>query len=41
VLVCPALDLVVVRLGKTDASHSPDLLAWRRAVVEAFAALSE
>jgi CubicO group peptidase (beta-lactamase class C family) len=38
VLVCPGLDLVVVRLGRTDAGHSPDLFAWRRAVVEAFAA---
>jgi CubicO group peptidase (beta-lactamase class C family) len=38
VLVSPGLDLVVVRLGRTDASHSPDLFAWRRAVVEAFAA---
>jgi CubicO group peptidase (beta-lactamase class C family) len=38
VLVSPALDLVVVRLGRTDASHSADLLAWRRAVVDAFAA---
>jgi CubicO group peptidase (beta-lactamase class C family) len=38
VLVSPALDLVVVRLGRTDASRSPDLLAWRRDVVDAFAA---
>jgi CubicO group peptidase (beta-lactamase class C family) len=38
VLVSPSLDLVVVRLGRTDASHSADLLAWRRAVVDAFAA---
>jgi hypothetical protein len=37
VLVSPSLDLVVVRLGRTDASHSADLLAWRRAVVDAFA----
>jgi CubicO group peptidase (beta-lactamase class C family) len=38
VLVSPGLDLVVVRLGRTDASHSRDLFAWRRAVVEAIAA---
>jgi CubicO group peptidase (beta-lactamase class C family) len=40
VLVCPALDLVLVRLGRTDASHSDDLFEWRRAVVDAFAACS-
>jgi CubicO group peptidase (beta-lactamase class C family) len=38
ILIVPALDLVVVRLGKTDAAHYPDLAAWRRRVVEAFAA---
>jgi CubicO group peptidase (beta-lactamase class C family) len=37
VLVCPALDLVVVRLGRTDAARSADLLAWRRDVVDVFA----
>ncbi|GAC1320831.1 MAG: hypothetical protein NVSMB12_20720 [Acidimicrobiales bacterium] len=28
ITVCPALDAVVVRLGKTDAAHYPDLRAW-------------
>ncbi len=35
--VCPALDLVVVRLGRTPTEHSPDLARWRAAVIEAFA----
>jgi len=34
----PALDLVVVRLGKTDAARYPLLADWRRRVAEAFAA---
>jgi CubicO group peptidase (beta-lactamase class C family) len=38
VLVCPALDLVVVRLGKTPREHSPRLDEWRAAVAAAFAA---
>jgi len=37
ITLCPDLDLVVVRLGKTDISHGPDLMAWRAAMVEAFA----
>ena len=37
ITVTPALDLVVVRLGKTTAEHSPDLRRWRKAVVVAFA----
>jgi CubicO group peptidase (beta-lactamase class C family) len=37
ITLCPDLDLVVVRLGKTDISHGPDLIAWRAAMVEAFA----
>jgi len=36
ILVCPALDLVVVRLGKTPAERSADLHRWRLAVVDAF-----
>jgi len=36
ILVCPALDLVVVRLGRTDAEHYPELAAWRAALVEQF-----
>jgi CubicO group peptidase (beta-lactamase class C family) len=35
-LVCPGLDLVVVRLGKSDAAMYPALFAWRGAVVDAF-----
>jgi CubicO group peptidase (beta-lactamase class C family) len=37
ILVCPRLDLVVVRLGKTKIEQSPNLVAWRAAVVDAFA----
>ena len=35
--VCPDLDLVLVRLGRTDADHSEELKAWRTEVVSAFA----
>lgn len=38
ILVVTGLDLVVVRLGKTSEEHGPDLEAWRRRVVAAFAA---
>jgi CubicO group peptidase (beta-lactamase class C family) len=34
--VVPALDLVVVRLGRTGADRSEEVKAWRRAVVGAF-----
>ena len=37
ITLCPQLDLVVVRLGKTASEHYPDLVAWRAAMVEAFA----
>jgi CubicO group peptidase (beta-lactamase class C family) len=37
ITICPALDLIVVRLGKTSIEHYPDLVAWRAAVVQAFA----
>jgi hypothetical protein len=37
VLVCPALDLVVVRLGKTPAERSDALTAWRAEVVASVA----
>lgn len=40
ITVCPALDLVVVRLGKTPAEHYPELRAWRGDVVAAFAGAS-
>ena len=35
--ICPALDLVVVRLGKTDADRSELVRAWRSEVLDAFA----
>jgi CubicO group peptidase (beta-lactamase class C family) len=34
--ICPALDLVVVRMGRTGAERSPVLRRWRMAVIEAF-----
>ena len=37
ILLCPALDLVVVRLGRSERAHYPALFAWRAAVVAAFA----
>jgi len=36
--LCPSLDLMVVRLGRTPAAHYPDLTRWRADVVAAFAA---
>jgi CubicO group peptidase (beta-lactamase class C family) len=38
VSACPALDLVVVRLGKTPLEREPNLGPWRVAMVQAFAA---
>jgi CubicO group peptidase (beta-lactamase class C family) len=35
--ICPALDLVVVRLGKTPLEREDNLIPWRIAMVEAFA----
>jgi CubicO group peptidase (beta-lactamase class C family) len=35
--VCPALDLVVVRLGRTDADHSDRVKQWRSEVIHSFA----
>jgi CubicO group peptidase (beta-lactamase class C family) len=35
--VCPALDLVLVRMGRTDSDHSEELKQWRTAVIDAFA----
>jgi CubicO group peptidase (beta-lactamase class C family) len=35
--VCPALDLVLVRMGRTDSDHSEELKDWRTAVIDAFA----
>jgi CubicO group peptidase (beta-lactamase class C family) len=39
IALCPALDLMLVRLGQTPASHYPDLAAWRSEVIQAFASL--
>jgi CubicO group peptidase (beta-lactamase class C family) len=36
ITVCPALDLVVVRLGKTPAARYPELTRWRADMVTAF-----
>ncbi|HVX23089.1 MAG TPA: serine hydrolase [Acidimicrobiales bacterium] len=36
VTVCPAADLVLVRLGKTPSDHSADLRRWRADIVDAF-----
>jgi CubicO group peptidase (beta-lactamase class C family) len=38
ILLCPALDLVVVRLGKMPQERGPLLRAWRDRVIAAFAA---
>jgi CubicO group peptidase (beta-lactamase class C family) len=35
--ICPALDLVVVRLGKTPLEREDNLIPWRIAMVQAFA----
>jgi CubicO group peptidase (beta-lactamase class C family) len=37
ILVCPGLDLVLVRLGRTPEARSEQLREWRRDVVAAFA----
>ena len=38
ILVCPVLDLVLVRLGKSSAAQYPALADWRARVVDAFRA---
>jgi hypothetical protein len=38
ILVCPGLDLVAVRLGKTPEERKENLVRWRADVVAAFAA---
>ena len=38
ILVCPALDLVVVRIGRTGDAGYALLPAWREAILDAFAA---
>jgi CubicO group peptidase (beta-lactamase class C family) len=37
ITLCPALDLMVVRLGKTPHEREPSLVPWRAAMVQAFA----
>jgi CubicO group peptidase (beta-lactamase class C family) len=37
ILLCPALDLIVVRLGDTPSERSAELLRWKADVVAAFA----
>ncbi len=37
IVVVPALDLIIVRLGKTPAQHYPDLRHWTDRVIAAFA----
>jgi CubicO group peptidase (beta-lactamase class C family) len=37
ITLCPALDLMVVRLGKTPHEREPNLIPWRAAMVQAFA----
>ena len=37
IAVCPALDLVVVRLGKTPIERNEYLVQWRADMIEAFA----
>lgn len=39
IVVCPGLDLVLVRLGKTPAERSIPLRDWRHEVVDAFAVI--
>ncbi len=34
--ICPALDLVLVRMGRTDEEHSDDVKRWRTRVIGAF-----
>jgi CubicO group peptidase (beta-lactamase class C family) len=38
VTLCPALDLLIVRLGKTPLKDKGNLVSWRAAMVQAFAA---
>ena len=38
ILICPTLDLVVVRLGKSTSDRYPALADWRARVVDAFRA---
>jgi CubicO group peptidase (beta-lactamase class C family) len=37
ITLCPSLDLMVVRLGKTPHENEENLVPWRKAMVQAFA----
>ena len=37
IMVCPALDVVVVRMGRTPAERGPSLRVWRSGIIDAFA----
>jgi CubicO group peptidase (beta-lactamase class C family) len=39
--ICPSLDLVLVRMGRTDSAYSEPLERWRAAVIERFAPAGE
>ncbi len=41
ITVCPALDLVIVRLGSTPTERKEHLLEWRRRIIDAFGAAPE
>jgi CubicO group peptidase (beta-lactamase class C family) len=34
--ICPDLDLVLVRMGRTDADHAEDVKRWRTRVIASF-----
>lgn len=38
--LCPAHDLVLVRLGRTDSARSPAVRAWRDELIESFAGVA-
>jgi CubicO group peptidase (beta-lactamase class C family) len=38
IVIVPALDTLIVRLGRMDVSHAPDLAAWRASLTDAIAA---
>jgi CubicO group peptidase (beta-lactamase class C family) len=40
ILLCPGLDLVAVRLGRTDDDLSPELRAWRAGLIEVVRAIA-
>jgi CubicO group peptidase (beta-lactamase class C family) len=34
--ICPSLDLVMVRMGRTGSDHAVDVKRWRTEVIETF-----